>query len=583
MTAPELVTGYVVAGKYAIRSLLLHGGATASYRALAPQNRDVVVKLYDSAILSHPDVMKALAQHKSIGAKLPIKQIIPIAESGTDPNSGAPFTVSDFETSPSLAQLIDRGPLAVSDLMVLVRNLARATDLLHANDITTLSLHPTNVFVRPSAQYQVRIADFGASLVRSALPVPEKAGRWMPWLAPEQIKGQVAPTPTVDIFALALLAFFAVTGRSYWRSSQAKMPDTAALRREILGERMPASVRAGEFSITLNPAVDVVFARALAFRPADRYATAAEFVAGLDAAISGAPVARAETDAALAPAPGAARLAPPPPRKMPLRTTMVGLGSAAAAVAKEASSAKPPTPPVQMAVPTAPAVAVAPAVSREPAPMAPPRTPTARGGPPPLPMAPPPAQLEAVLARFEAPPEPKPVAPIAASSIENAGIVNAWPASPAPQQNDYSPESVQTDVAVIGETIPDTPKNSRLRWVVSLSGLLVIAAGAAVTVSGRRTSVSRVSEPDTSMTTSAPPPPAAVEETVVAEPIAPAVPPPAPAADPPLQADDDNAAAPAPVADTSTEAPALPSQAGPATPPSQSAKKPCGKFLKRCK
>ena len=379
MSAPELVAGYVVAGKYAIRSLLLQGGATSSHRALAPKNREVVVKLYDPAILSFPDVLKALAQHQSIGAKLAGQQIVPIAESGTDPNSGAPFTVSDFQSSPSLAQLIDRGPLSASGMLALVGNLARATDLLHSSGIGGLSLHPGNVFVRPDAQYEVRVADFGATLVRSALPASEKAGRWMPWLAPEQIKGQTSSALAADIFSLALIAFFAVTGKPYWRSSQGKAIDTAALRREILGERMPASVRASEFSITFNPAVDAVFARALSFRATDRYSTAREFAAGLEAVISGRSVAdmdaarpqpgnvgpataKADRPAAQrAPSSGdlTQRLAVPPPRKMPQRATMLGMGNEA----REAATTAGPRPPLSTMLGIGETVAEAPAAA----------------------------------------------------------------------------------------------------------------------------------------------------------------------------------------------------------------------------
>ena len=350
MSAPELVSGYVIAGKYVVRSLLLHGGAMATYRATGPKSREVAVKLYDPAILGLPDVTKALAQHRSVGAKLSPDQVVPIADSGTDANSGAPFTVTDFEQGPSLSRLVDRGPLPAMQMVALVRNLAVVTDLLHASGIATLSLHPGNVFVRPGAQYEVRVADFGSHLVRMAIPAGERAARWMPWLAPEQIKAQAPATHGADIFALGLVAFFAVAGKPYWRSSQMKTPDAAALRREILGERMPASVRAGEFGISLNPAVDAVLARALAFRAGDRFATARELAVALEAAISGRSV--AEVDAARPPTASVSsatvkadagpagqrasssgeaaqgqRLAAPPPRKMPLRATMVGIGS----------------------------------------------------------------------------------------------------------------------------------------------------------------------------------------------------------------------------------------------------------------
>jgi len=296
MSAPELLAGSVVAGKYTIRSLMHHGGPMATYRAVGVKNREVVLKVYDPAITALPEVAKVLAQHQSISAKLPPQQVVRIIDSGTDTNSGAPFTVSDFETSPSLAQLIERGPLASSELTALVRNLARAVDKLHASGIEGLTLHPANVFVSPGAQCETHIADFAASLVRRALPASEKAVGWMPWLAPEQIKAQVPPTRAADIFALGLLAFFAATGKIYWRSSQLKTPDVGAIRREILAERMPASVRADELGTRLNPAIDAVFSRVLGFRPTDRYATAREFAVALEAALTGRSL--AEVDAA---------------------------------------------------------------------------------------------------------------------------------------------------------------------------------------------------------------------------------------------------------------------------------------------
>jgi hypothetical protein len=722
MSAPELVAGYVVAGKYTIRSLLRHGGPTATYRSIAAKNREVALKIYDPAILGFPDLLKTLAQHKSIAAKLPPQQVVPIADSGTDSNSGAPFTVTDFESAPSLAQLIDRGPLSAAEMVALVRNLARAIDLLHSSGVASLTLHPSNVFIRPNTQYEARVADFGASLVRSALPAPEKAGRWMPWLAPEQIKGQTPPTQACDVFALGLIAFFAVTGKLYWRSSQMKTPDMAALRREILGERMPASVRAGEFSITLNPAVDTVLARALGFRPADRYSTAQEFAAGLDAAISGRPV--AEVEVARPPAanvaaatvkaegaapaahrasssgeevPAAQRMAPPPPRKMLLRSTMVGMGSppadeppaaagprpklntmlgmgapAAEAVAAASAKAAPSaaSPPVKMSAPapttaparvappaktTAPAMTAAPVKASPPAMPAPtavrpagsvtavapamvppptmplayampaetprvalPVTNTQRGLPPPLPMAPPPAQMEQVLAQFEASaPDRSPVtASPAAPFIEHADVVQTPPAWSAAQQVDAGAERVETGVAVIGADLTYPPrKNSRFRWVASICGLLVLTGAAAWALSSRSTSASRGSAASDAKATAPPtattaspisaespgaavePPtanavPQGAEEARIGTELEPAVavPPPAPPAHEPETPEPappvaDSNAAEQPAIATGKSAPnQIPAaQGAPAAPRTPSSQKPCGKFLKRCK
>jgi serine/threonine protein kinase len=414
MNAPELVAGYVVAGKYAIRSLLRHGGAMASYRASGPKNREVVLKICDPALSSQPAVLQTIAQYQSICAKLPPQLVLSIFDSGTDPNSGAPFFVSEFESRPTLAQLIERGPLSPQDMANLIRNVARAMDSLHASGIAGLTLHPSNVFVTPGTQ-EVRIADFAAGLVRQALAVPaEKAVRQMPWLAPEQIKAQAPPARASDVFALGLLGFFAVTGKSYWRSVQAKSADVAALRREVLGERMPASVRASEYAVSLNPAVDAVFGRALAFRAADRFGTAGEFAASLSAAMFGESgdsdmeeTARFSGSELLASIPVAAdsgldaagnqRRKVPPPRKMPDRGTMLGMGApaaqAAAGAAAQAPAARPPLGTMmgigERAAPEAlPPTANASGASTDARKVAPPPMPAAapaKAGPPPMP------------------------------------------------------------------------------------------------------------------------------------------------------------------------------------------------------
>lgn len=415
MNAPELVAGYVVAGKYAIRSLLRHGGAMASYRASGPKNREVVLKICDPALSSQPAVLQTIAQYQSICAKLPPQLVLSIFDSGTDPNSGAPFFVSEFESRPTLAQLVERAPLAPQDMANLIRNVARAMDSLHASGIAGLTLHPSNVFVT-AGTYEVRIADFAAGLVRQALAVPaEKAARYLPWMAPEQIKAQTPPARASDVFALGLVAFFAVTGKSYWRSVQTKASDVAALRREILGERMPASVRASEYAVTLSPAVDAVFGRALAFRAADRFGTAGEFAASLAAAMFGesadsdmeetARFSGSELLASIPVAPdsdldaaGNPRRKAPPPRKMPERATMLGIGVSAAQVAAgaaaQAPAARPPLGTMmgigERAAPDAPrspmqSAPSAQAEARKPAPPPMPAAASAKAGPPPMP------------------------------------------------------------------------------------------------------------------------------------------------------------------------------------------------------
>src|SRR5262249_4031749 len=157
---------------------------TATYHAITAPRREVALKMYDRVLGSMGEVLAQLAKYESVGAGLTDALILPILERGTDTNTGALYTVVDFNPMPPLAQLVELCPVAAAEMPALLRQMARAVDALHASDLAHLSIHPHNVFVGPGPKYEVRIGDFGTNLVRGALRVPDRSGRWFPWLAP---------------------------------------------------------------------------------------------------------------------------------------------------------------------------------------------------------------------------------------------------------------------------------------------------------------------------------------------------------------------------------------------------------------
>ncbi len=516
MTAPELAPGAIVAGRYGIQALLKHAGSIATYQAITAPNREVALKLYDPALKSSPDVLKALARYQMVGSSLPGNWIASIVDSGEDPDTGAPYTVTDFEAHPSLAQLVELCPLSASEMVTFVRNVARGLDLLHANGIAHLALGPTNVFVGPAPAFETRVADFGTSLVRKALPIADKDVLALPWLAPEQVDPAATPGPVADVFALALVAFFAATGKKYWRSCQTAAPDLAEWKREITGPRTAASQRAKELGATLGQAFDGAFTRALAPSPKDRFASPGQFATALQAAaalqatVTGAlPAQPPAPKPVLSRAPDAPRTPPLTPIKKPL-PTMMGIGTT------EKSEVPPPPP-----------------------------------------------QLEAVLATFEAPA----MAPVSPSE--------------APTQIIAAPSGETEDPIEIpgihgGSTTPR--RRSRTLWITGTLAALTGMIGAFVIVGREARPPATSVAPALAPTGIAP----------AASAIATAVPVPAASLDapelPPEPAPEPAPAAAAPtppVAAKPVRAPAwhrkpvLPAAPAPA-------KKPCGKFLKRC-
>jgi eukaryotic-like serine/threonine-protein kinase len=288
VSAPHLAPGQVVAGKYAVRAMLGYGGATATYAAVVAPGREVVVKVFSIQLAPRGDVLGALQQVAAVTNGL-ADSTGPILESGFDTQTGTPFMVTDLVTLPSLTQAVAQGgPFSTADVVLLLRGISRPVDAAHAQRLAHGALKPNNVFVGPPPQRAVRIVDFGVGVARAALHTNEGFAVAAPWMAPEQMQGTPGGAPA-DIFSAALIAFFAATGRSYWRSCQGPSPNLAAWQQEIVAARVAPSVRARELGANLAPGFDAPLLRALALNPAERFASLAELTDAL--ASAGAPAA----------------------------------------------------------------------------------------------------------------------------------------------------------------------------------------------------------------------------------------------------------------------------------------------------
>ncbi len=285
MNAPELPPGAIVGGRYRIRALLGYGGTSASYHADAPVG-PVALKIYSPAFGKRQDMIAAQERFHAGVNSLPTDLVVPISDFGFDQTSSAPFSVTELVRMTSLAALIAQRPLAPEEVTNLITSLARAVDAAHVRQIAHHALKPTNVFVGPSPFIAVRIMDFGASLARSVAPSAEGYELSAPWMAPEQIQAGAPAGAQADIFSTALLAFYALTGRSYWLSCQGPRPDIAQWQREIVSPPAPVSQRGYNVGFPVPPSLDAAFAGALATNPAHRYRTIGEFAAALGSALS---------------------------------------------------------------------------------------------------------------------------------------------------------------------------------------------------------------------------------------------------------------------------------------------------------
>jgi serine/threonine-protein kinase len=225
---------------------------------------------------------------------------VQVLDAGIDPASSAVFVAMELLSGVTLLDLVEQGgPRPAREAAEYVRQIASGLDKAHRHvdrdgrpsPIVHRDLKPANVFVttRDDGSALLKILDFGTAKMLSANAPSSRIVRGTPqYMAPEQLAGDL-PTPATDIWALGLVAFFVLTGRSYWMAV-AKQAAAEALFGEIYALPLaPASERARALglNVTLGSAFDAWFARCVNRNADARFQHAHEAARELAAALGG--------------------------------------------------------------------------------------------------------------------------------------------------------------------------------------------------------------------------------------------------------------------------------------------------------
>ena len=178
---------------------------------------------------------------------------------GIDGNSA--YLVQEFVAAESLDIVVrDYGPAPPADTLGLADQLAAALDFAAGLNVTAGTLHPRDVLVSPD---EARLTGLGvaSALKRAGVAPPVRR----PYAAPERVAGEIWDR-RADIFSLAAILHEMLWGRRTVGHGQQVA--------DLLTELPAADLKA----------LRVVFARALAEDPADRFGTALELAAALKSA-----------------------------------------------------------------------------------------------------------------------------------------------------------------------------------------------------------------------------------------------------------------------------------------------------------
>jgi predicted ATPase/serine/threonine protein kinase len=294
----------VMVGEYQVTRLIGAGGMGVVYAGVHPLlDRPVAIKVISDEAAQTDEAAERFLLEARAASSLRHRNIVDVFAFGrlTD---GRHYQVMELLEGQALRQVIDaRAPLPLPLAAAMVRGILAALRAAERRGIVHRDIKPENVFVSgdldgPPDELEVKVLDFGLAKVVSGaagpgsivgMPVGTPA-----YMSPEQCRAVEAVDARTDLYSVAVVFYELLTRAVPFRAPSAV---------EIMSLQLKASPPAPSTMASVPPAVEAVILRGLAKRPDDRFASAAEMQAAVDAAIAGtaprpapAPLARSSSD-----------------------------------------------------------------------------------------------------------------------------------------------------------------------------------------------------------------------------------------------------------------------------------------------
>jgi tetratricopeptide (TPR) repeat protein len=326
--APAIL-GEVIDGRYEIRELIGAGGMGHVYRAEQLRlKRSVAVKVLQHAYSAMPEVGRRFEREAIALARLDHPNCVAVQDFGRLPD-GSLYLVMSFLSGALLRAALDEASFSVGRALHVARHLLAGLSHAHQAGIIHRDVKPENVMLvhhEGDADF-AKLFDFGiVKLLEVDAPPAEnltQVGQRFgtpAYMSPEQALGRAVDART-DLYSLTVVLYEMLTGRAPFVAEDpegllvmhaAKAPPTLA---DAAGER------------SFAPELEALVARGLTKNPDERYASADEYLAALDAcaaALVAAEPPRASGDRARSQLKKVARVVARPLRS---RRVLVALGA----------------------------------------------------------------------------------------------------------------------------------------------------------------------------------------------------------------------------------------------------------------
>lgn len=263
-------------GKYDLRAVLARTPLSTVYDAWDSDiARRVAVKLMPLSALDDSEAGEAFARFKrgaQAAGQLNHPNIVAVYDYGETEDYA--YLVMEFVNGPTLKTLFDENQrFALADICRIIGSILEALQYSHDRGVVHRDVKPANIMF--TKENQVKITDFGiARLEDSELTQAGMVIGTPAYMSPEQFLGEKIDLRT-DVYSTGVVLYHVLTGERPYEGNLATI-----MHKVLYGEPL----RPSRVSTLVTPALDAVVTRAMARNREDRFQSAAEFNAALQAA-----------------------------------------------------------------------------------------------------------------------------------------------------------------------------------------------------------------------------------------------------------------------------------------------------------
>jgi len=271
-------------GQYRLRNLLGSGGMGEVYLAEHQMmKRPCAIKLIRPEKAGDPRMLARFEREVKATARLSHWNSIEIYDYGRTAD-GAFYYVMEYLPGMSLAEIVEQhGPMPPERVIHFLRQTCEALEEAHGLGLIHRDIKPANIFSaeRGGVHDVTKLLDFG--LAKPAQTPAGDAGLTQQgtitgsprFMAPEQVEGDGRIDARADLYALGIVGYYLLTGRTPFEADKAMHVLVAHLR--------DAPSAPSEFADNVPADLEAVIMRALEKNPADRYQSAGDMAAALAA------------------------------------------------------------------------------------------------------------------------------------------------------------------------------------------------------------------------------------------------------------------------------------------------------------